>query len=74
MLGDCVTASLYYSLHNDTLPKPNRGDASSLSSSDQCSRAFKIQRNSVIHLLTELHRFDEIDYRVAFNRMVGINT
>ena len=34
VIANCVIASLYYSLHNDTLPKPNRGDTSSLSSID----------------------------------------
>ena len=34
VLGDCVTASLYYWLHTDTLQNPIRGDASSFSPID----------------------------------------
>ena len=50
---NCVADSLYYSLHNDTPPKPNRGDTPSLLSNNRCSRAFKIQCNNVTHLLTK---------------------
>ena len=48
-----MIVSLYYSLHNDTPPKPNRGDTPSLLSNNRCSRAFKIQCNNITHLLTK---------------------
>ena len=50
---NCVADSLYYPLHNDTPPKPIRGDTPSLLSNNQCSRTFKIQCNNVTHLLTK---------------------
>ncbi len=53
VLVNCVADSLYYSLHNDTPPKPIRGDTPSLLSNNRCSRAFKIQCNNVTHLLTK---------------------
>ena len=48
-----MIVSLYYSLHNDTLPKSIRGDTPSLLSNNRCSRAFKIQCNNITHLLTK---------------------